>query len=84
MRSRLSALVLPALTLGILADAPPCLSCADEAGLQQQQNYAGPLFHFTYRDMGSDRSSKAENFGLVRRDFSPKDGLATFRNVVRG
>ena len=51
--------------------------------LWQQQNYAGPLFHFTYRDMGSDRSSKAENFGLVRRDFSPKDGLATFRSVVR-
>jgi hypothetical protein len=52
--------------------------------LWQQQNYAGPLFHFTYRDMGSDRSSEADNFGLVRRDFSPKDALSTFRKVVRG
>ena len=52
--------------------------------LWQQQSYAGPLFHFTYRDMGTDRSSKSDNFGLVRRDFSPKQGLGTFRSVVRG
>ena len=52
--------------------------------LWRQQAYAGPLFHFTYRDMGTDRSSRSDNFGLVRRDFSPKQGLGTFRSVVGG
>jgi polysaccharide biosynthesis protein PslG len=53
-------------------------------GLQtwRAQSYAGPLFHFTYRDMGTDRTSRAENFGLVRRDFTPKQGFSAMRNEL--
>jgi hypothetical protein len=34
--------------------------------------------------MGTDRSSRAENFGLVKRDFTPKQGFAAMRSELRG
>ena len=52
--------------------------------LWQQQSYAGPLFHFTYRDMGTDPTANAENFGLVKRDFTPKHGLVAVRQELIG
>jgi hypothetical protein len=42
-------------------------------------DWAGPLFIFTYRDMGTDPRNINENFGLVKRDFTPKLALGAMR-----
>jgi polysaccharide biosynthesis protein PslG len=50
----------------------------------QSKPWAGPLFLFTYRDMGTDPSVKADNFGLVKRDFTPKQALHAVRQELLG
>ena len=45
----------------------------------RQQSYAGPLFFFTYRDIGTNPNNIGENYGLVKRDFTPKRALSAMR-----
>jgi hypothetical protein len=47
-------------------------------------DWAGPLFIFTYRDMGTNATNINENFGLVKRDFTPKLALASMRQYLTG
>jgi hypothetical protein len=47
-------------------------------------DWAGPLFIFTYRDMGTNPYNINENFGLVKRDFTPKLALASMRQFFTG
>jgi hypothetical protein len=46
----------------------------------RQQTYAGPLFFFNYRDMGTNPNDVTNNYGLVKRDFTPKQALNDLRN----
>ena len=50
----------------------------------QSKPWAGPLFLFTYRDMGTDPTVNAENYGLVKRDFTPKQALVAVRQELLG
>jgi hypothetical protein len=53
-------------------------------GVWRQQEWAGPLFIFTYRDMGTNPADIDENYGLVKRDFTPKQALWSMREFLRG
>ena len=46
--------------------------------------WAGPMFWYSMRDTGSDRSSVEQNFGLLRRDFSAKPAYGAFTAAVEG
>ena len=59
---------------------PAC--CGSPSPMWQEQPYAGPLFLFTYRDMGTDPLGQGENYGLVKRDFTPKQALAAVRQEL--
>jgi hypothetical protein len=48
------------------------------------QDWAGPLFFFTYRDLGTNRSAIADNYGLVKRDFTPKLAAGAMRYFLTG
>ncbi|WP_328813239.1 cellulase family glycosylhydrolase [Rhodococcus sp. NBC_00297] len=39
-------------------------------------SWLGPAYVYSMRDSGSDESDTEQNFGMVRRDFSPKPALA--------
>ena len=41
-----------------------------------QLSWAGPVFFYAARDAGTDPNDREHNFGLVRRDFSPKPAWA--------
>lgn len=43
--------------------------------------YAGPLFIFSGRDRGVDRSEREQNFGLLRLDFSEKPSAVALRDL---
>lgn len=49
--------------------------------------FVGPVVLYCLRDNGTDRNDREQNFGLLRRDFSPKpvyDGVATLlRGIAR-
>jgi hypothetical protein len=47
-------------------------------------DWAGPLFFFTYRDIGTNAWNINENFGLVKRDFTPKLALSAMRQFLTG
>jgi hypothetical protein len=48
----------------------------------RRQSYAGPLFIFNYRDMGTNPRLIADNYGLVKRNFTPKQALYTIRREL--
>jgi polysaccharide biosynthesis protein PslG len=41
--------------------------------------WAGPLFWYAARDLGTSRSTRENFFGLLHNDFSPKPAYAAFR-----
>ena len=43
----------------------------------------GPSFFYTFRDKGTNAANREDNFGLVRRDWSPKLAYEAFRRVTR-
>lgn len=45
-------------------------------------DFTGPLFWFSQRDSGADRSQWLQNLGLLRRDFSRKPAFAAYRAVT--
>jgi hypothetical protein len=54
------------------------------AGLRSLRSWswAGPSFVYSFRDEGTDLSDREQNFGLLRRDWSPKPAYAAFRGVA--
>jgi Cellulase (glycosyl hydrolase family 5) len=54
------------------------------AGLRslRSRSWAGPSFVYSFRDEGTDLSDREQNFGLLRRDWSPKPAYAAFRGVA--
>ncbi|CAN5694333.1 hypothetical protein BH24ACT3_BH24ACT3_10710 [soil metagenome] len=50
----------------------------DAIGAWSRLDYAGPMMWYSMRDTGTDASDREANFGMVRRDFSPKPALAAF------
>ncbi len=47
------------------------------------RSFTGPLVWFTLRDTGSNPADVSENFGLQRRDRSPKASWGMFQQVMR-
>ncbi|MBV9920498.1 MAG: hypothetical protein JOY78_06550 [Pseudonocardia sp.] len=45
--------------------------------------YTAGLMTFTFRDMGTDRRATFANYGLLRRDFSPKASLRIFDQTMQ-
>jgi hypothetical protein len=46
--------------------------------------WAGPLFFFQGRDMGSNAYSRENFFGFLRYDFSPKPAYAAYQAAITG
>jgi hypothetical protein len=44
--------------------------------------WAGPSFFYSFRDKGTNRADREDNFGLVRRDWSPKPAYEAFRRIA--
>jgi polysaccharide biosynthesis protein PslG len=53
-------------------------------GVWREQDYAGPLVFFTYRDMGTNPAELPDNAGVVKRDFTPKEALYALRDYLNG
>lgn len=51
----------------------------DAHGLAAALPYAGPLFWYSYRDLGTDASDNEDWFGLLRADGARKPAYAAFR-----
>lgn len=45
-------------------------------------SWDGPLFVYSYRDVGTNPADREDNFGMVRRDFSPKPAWTAFRDAI--
>ena len=45
-------------------------------------SFAGPLFWFSFRDAGTNKSDREDNFGLLRYDFSPKPSFAAYQRAA--
>ncbi|MFC7961095.1 glycoside hydrolase 5 family protein [Rhodococcoides kroppenstedtii] len=46
-------------------------------------SWLGPSFVYAIRDNGTDESVLDDNFGIVRRDYTPKPALAEVRDFTR-
>jgi hypothetical protein len=46
-------------------------------------DWAGPLFVYHYRDTGTDRGDREQNFGLVRADGEPKPAWRRLAEILR-
>jgi hypothetical protein len=44
--------------------------------------WSGPLFWYAARDLGNDRSTREDFYGLLRNDFSPKPAFDAYRAVT--
>jgi hypothetical protein len=44
--------------------------------------WAGPLFWYAARDLGTSQDTRENFFGLLRNDFSPKPAFETFRALA--
>jgi hypothetical protein len=45
-------------------------------------DWAGPLFTYQGRDLGTSTSTRENHFGLLRNDWSPKPALDAYRQAV--
>jgi polysaccharide biosynthesis protein PslG len=45
-------------------------------------SWAGPLFWYAFRDLGTSGTNREHFFGLVRNDFSPKAAFAAFQQAA--
>ncbi|HUP68720.1 MAG TPA: cellulase family glycosylhydrolase [Acidimicrobiales bacterium] len=45
-------------------------------------SWTGPLLWYSYRDQGTNALDREDNFGMVRRDFTPKAAAATFTALM--
>jgi hypothetical protein len=52
--------------------------------LFRSYKWAGPLFWYSQRDVGTDSSTREDFFGLLRSDFSPKPSLDAYRAATSG
>jgi hypothetical protein len=55
---------------------------ARAAALWQGYGWAGPLFVYALRDLGTGRSTRENFFGLLRRDFSEKPAYRAFQDAA--
>jgi len=53
-------------------------------GTADMPAFTGPLFTYEIRDAGTDITDREDNFGLLRRDGSPKPAFATFCRKAAG
>ncbi len=66
------------------------VSEADQADFLQSayelagaSEWAGPLFYYSFRDIGTDVSEPEHFYGLLRNDWSQKPGYARYKNMPR-
>jgi hypothetical protein len=50
--------------------------------LFRSYDWAGPLFWYSGRDVGTSTSTRENFFGLLRNDFSPKPAYLALRNLI--
>lgn len=72
--------------------APTAAGGVDEAGqaemlrravgLARDHAWAGPLFWYSFEDLGTDPDDSEDWYGLLRHDGTPKPALATFRELA--
>jgi polysaccharide biosynthesis protein PslG len=52
--------------------------------LVRSYDWAGPLFWYSGRDLGTSTSSRENFFGLLRNDFSRKPAYAAYKAAAPG
>ena len=50
--------------------------------MNQYEGWSGPLFWYTPRDKGVNGADVDQNYGLIRRDFTPKPAFAAYQEVM--
>jgi hypothetical protein len=51
--------------------------------LSRDASWAGPLFWYGYRDLGTDRRDREQNFGIISHSGQRKAAYHTFRELAR-
>ena len=67
-----------------LDESTQALRFAELIAAWRQLPYAANLFVYGYRDTANNPSVVWDNMGLVRRDYSPKLAVQSFRNAALG
>jgi hypothetical protein len=74
---------------GAPTDGPERVSEAEQAAgialayeLWKTYDWAGPLFTYQGRDLGTDQSTRENFFGLLRHNFSPKPAYKAYRKAA--
>ncbi|QMU20910.1 cellulase family glycosylhydrolase [Gordonia rubripertincta] len=63
-----------------VSEAVQAQSIQIAVGAQYDAPWLGPLFIYSLRDAGTDPNNLEHNFGLVRRDWSPKQAYTLLRS----
>jgi polysaccharide biosynthesis protein PslG len=50
--------------------------------MHRTYTWAGPLFWYSYKDLGTDSSTKENHFGLIRYDGTPKPAFNMLRDLL--
>lgn len=69
---------------GAVDEARQATLIRDGVVAARRWQWVGPLFVYSYRDSSEDPTDREANFGLVRRDFSPKPAWDAYRSAVVG
>lgn len=69
---------------GAVDEARQATLIRDGVVAARRWRWVGPLFVYSYRDSSEDPTDREANFGLVRRDFSPKPAWDAYRSAVVG
>lgn len=56
---------------------------ASAYALAAEKDWIGPLFYYSFRDIGTNLNEPEHFYGLLRNDWSPKPGYARYKNLPR-
>jgi len=66
---------------GGVTEAAQAQMVRDGYGRWKAWTWAGPLFWYSFRDLGTDPTNREHHFGLVRPDFSAKPSFSAYQAV---
>lgn len=67
---------------GGMSEARQSEMMEEAVALGAASSFIGPIFWYSYRDLGTDPDDTEAAFGLVREPGRPKTGYATFRSLT--
>lgn len=68
---------------GGVSEAEQAAMVTEAFDLARSYPWAGPLFWYSYRDLGTDPSNREDWFGLVRTPGDPKPAYDAFRKAAK-